>query len=173
AGRRPRRTNLMPRSRKCWPPPAPRPCPNRSAPLMTVAATARASRNPFERVFAALVDPAKSEWTMLGLFAGYAAVWSLYGAIAKASQDLHFDIGEMFAWSHQVGWSAPTHPPLGAWLTRAWFAVMPRQDWAFYLFGILLATVALWIAERLDGRSPAPEKPWLALALLSLLPFYN
>jgi Dolichyl-phosphate-mannose-protein mannosyltransferase len=140
---------------------------------MTIAATARVSRNPFERIFAALIDPAKSERTMLILLAGYAAAWSLYGAIAKGSQDLHFDIGEMFAWSHQVSFSAPTHPPLGAWLVHAWFAVMPRQDWAFYLFGILLATAALWIAWRLAGRYLTPEKRVLGLALLSLLPFYN
>jgi len=140
---------------------------------MTIAATARVSRNPFERIFAALIDPAKSERTMLTLLAGYAAAWSLYGAIAKGSQDLHFDIGEMFAWSHQVSLSAPTHPPLGAWLVRAWFAVMPRQDWAFYLFGIVLATVALWIAWRIAGRYLTPEKRVLGLALLSLLPFYN
>ena len=69
---------------------------------MTIAATAGVSRNPFERIFAALIDPARSERTMLILLAGYAAAWSLYGAIAKGSQDLHFDIGEMFAWSHQV-----------------------------------------------------------------------
>jgi hypothetical protein len=140
---------------------------------MTVATTASASRNPFERIFAALVDPARGERTMFVLLAGYAAAWSLYGAIAKGSQDLHFDIGEMFAWSHQIGLSAPTHPPLGAWLTHAWFAVMPRQDWAFYLFGILLATVALWIAWRLAGRYLTPEKRVLGLALLGLLPFYN
>jgi Dolichyl-phosphate-mannose-protein mannosyltransferase len=140
---------------------------------MTIAATARVSRNPFERIFAALIDPAKSERAMLTLLAGYAAAWSLYGAIAKGSQDLHFDIGEMFAWSHQVSLSAPTHPPLGAWLVRAWFAVMPRQDSAFYLFGIVLATVALWIAWRVAGRYLTPEKRVLGLALLSLLPFYN
>ena len=140
---------------------------------MTIAATARVSRNPFERIFAALIDPAKSERTMLVLLAGYAAAWSLYGAIAKASQDLHFDIGEMFAWSHQISLSAPTHPPLGAWLVRIWFAVMPRQDWAFYLLGILLATAALWIAWRVAGRYLTPEKRVLGLALLSLLPFYN
>ncbi|MGB6286397.1 MAG: glycosyltransferase family 39 protein [Xanthobacteraceae bacterium] len=140
---------------------------------MTIAATARVSRNPFERIFAALIDPARSERTMLILLAGYAAAWSLYGAIAKGSQDLHFDIGEMFAWSHQVSLSAPTHPPLGAWLAGAWFAVMPRQDWAFYLFGILLATAALWIAWRLAGRYLPPERRVLGLALLSLLPFYN
>ncbi len=140
---------------------------------MTITETTAAARNPFERIFAALLDPATSERTMLVLLAGYAAAWSLYGAIAKSSQDLHFDIGEMFAWSHQVGWSAPTHPPLGAWLTRAWFTVMPRQDWAFYLFGILLATIALWIAWRLAGRYLSAEKRVLGLALLSLLPFYN
>jgi 4-amino-4-deoxy-L-arabinose transferase-like glycosyltransferase len=141
--------------------------------LMTIAEEADVSRNPFERIFVALIDPVRSERTMLILLAGYAAAWSLYGAIAKSSQDLHFDIGEMFAWSHQIGLSAPTHPPLGAWLARAWFAVMPRQDWAFYLLGIVLATVALWIAWRLAGRYLTPEKRVLGLALLSLLPFYN
>ena len=140
---------------------------------MTVASLARPSRNPFERIFDALIDPARSERTILILLAGYLAAWSVYGAIAKSSQDLHFDIGEMFAWSHQVGLSAPTHPPLGAWLVRAWFAVMPRQDWGFYLLGIVLATVALWIAWRVAGRYLTPEKRVLGLALLSLLPFYN
>jgi len=140
---------------------------------MTVAATAPATRNPFERIFAALTDPAKNDRTMLVLLAGYAAAWSLYGAIAKSSQDLHFDIGEMFAWSHQIGLSASTHPPLGAWLVRLWFDVMPAQDWAFYLLAILVATVALWIAWRIAGRYLPPEKRVLGLALLSLLPFYN
>ena len=140
---------------------------------MTIAEKASVSRNPVERIFAALTDPSRSERTVLVLLASYAAAWSLYAAIAKSSQDLHFDVGEMFAWSHQIGWSAPTHPPLGAWLTRAWFAVMPRQDWAFYLFGILLATIALWIAWRVASRYLTPQKRVLGLALLSLLPFYN
>jgi 4-amino-4-deoxy-L-arabinose transferase-like glycosyltransferase len=140
---------------------------------MTVASLARPTGNPFERLFDALIDPARSERTMLVLLAGYAAAWSVYGSIAKSSQDLHFDIGEMFAWSHQVSLSAPTHPPLGAWLVRLWFAVMPRQDWAFYLLAIIVATVALWIAWRLAGRYLTPEKRVLGLALLTLLPFYN
>jgi 4-amino-4-deoxy-L-arabinose transferase-like glycosyltransferase len=140
---------------------------------MTVASLARPARNPFERIFDALIDPARSERTMLVLLAGYVVAWSVYGAIAKSSQDLHFDIGEMFAWSHQVSLSAPTHPPLGAWLVRIWFAVMPRQDWAFYALAILVATVALWIAWRLAGRYLTPEKRVLGLALLTLLPFYN
>jgi Dolichyl-phosphate-mannose-protein mannosyltransferase len=140
---------------------------------MTVASLAQPTRNPFERIFDALIDPARGERTMLVLLAGYLGAWSIYGAIAKSSQDLHFDIGEMFAWSHQVSLSAPTHPPLGAWLVRIWFTVMPRQDWAFYLLAILVATVALWIAWRLAGRYLTPEKRVLGLALLTLLPFYN
>ena len=140
---------------------------------MTVPEATQRIRNPFERVFAALIDPARCERTVLWLLAGYVAAWSAYGAIAKGSQDLHFDIGEMFAWSHQIGLSAPTHPPLGAWLVRLWFSVMPAQDWAFYLLAILVATVALWIAWRIAGRYLPPEKRMLGLALLSLLPFYN
>ena len=140
---------------------------------MTVAETTRRTRNPFERLFAALVDPARCERTMLWLLAGYVVAWLAYGAIAKSSQDLHFDIGEMFAWSHQIGLSAPTHPPLGAWLARLWFSLMPAQDWAFYLLAILVTTVALWIAWRSAGRYLPPEKRVLGLALLSLLPFYN
>src|SRR5436190_10584955 len=140
---------------------------------MTVADPTRRIRNPFERLFAALTDPARCQRTVLWLAAGYVAAWSAYGAIAKGSQDLHFDIGEMFAWSHQIGLSAPTHPPLGAWLVELWFGVMPAQDWAFYLLAILVATVALWIAWRIAGRYLPPEKRVLGLALLSLLPFYN
>ena len=140
---------------------------------MTVAEATQRIRNPFERLFAALIDPPRSERTMLWLLAGYVVAWSAYGAIAKGSQDLHFDIGEMFAWSHQIGLSAPTHPPLGAWLVRLWFGIIPAQDWAFYLLAILVATVALWIAWRLAGRYLPPEKRVLGLALLSLLPFYN
>jgi 4-amino-4-deoxy-L-arabinose transferase-like glycosyltransferase len=140
---------------------------------MTAASFAQRTRNPFERIFDALIDPARSERTMLCLLAGYVAAWSVYGAVAKSSQDLHFDIGEMFAWSHQVGLSAPTHPPLGAWLVRIWFAVMPRQDWAFYLLAIAAAAVAVWMTWRVAGRYLTPEKRVLGLALLTLLPFYN
>ena len=89
---------------------------------------------------------------MLAVLTGYLAIWSLYATIAKSSQDIHTDMGEVVAWSREVGLGTPKHPPLAAWLVRAWFTVFPRQDWAYYLFAILLATVALWIAWRLAGR---------------------
>src|SRR5260370_38158607 len=101
---------------------------------MTIADPTQRTRNPFERLFAALIDPARSERAMLWLLAGYVAAWSAYGAIAKGSQDLHFDIGEMFAWSHQIGLSAPTHPPLGTCVVGLCVSVVSTAGWGFSHF---------------------------------------
>src|SRR5580693_3672603 len=131
------------------------------------------ARNRFERLFDALVDPARRERTMLAVLASYLAIWSLYAVIAKSSQDIHADMGEMVAWSHDAGLGTPKHPPLAAWLVRAWFDVFPRQDWAYYVFAILLATVALWITWRLAARYLPPDKRVAGIALLTFVPFYN
>ena len=128
---------------------------------------------PFGRLFDALVDPARCERTMAVLLACYALTWSLYAAVAHSSQDTHFDMGEMFAWSHEAGLGTPTQPPLGAWLVRGWFAVMPVEPWSYYMFAVILATVALWIAWRVLGRYLTPEKRVVGLLLLTFLPFYN
>lgn len=131
------------------------------------------ARNPFARLYDALIDPARCERTMALLLTAYAAVWTIYGTVAKSSQDLHFDIGEMFAWSHEVVWSAPTHPPLGAWIMRAWFSVMPVADWSFYLLAMIVATVGLWIAWRIAGRYLSAEKRVVGVLLMTFVPFYN
>ena len=131
------------------------------------------ARNRFERLFDALVDPARRERTMLAVLAGYFAVWSLYAVIAKSSQDIHTDMGEFVAWSREVGLGTPKHPPLGAWLLRAWFGVFPREDWAYYCFAILLPTLALWITWRLAARYLPPDKRVAGIVLLTFVPFYN
>jgi hypothetical protein len=126
-----------------------------------------------ERLLDSVLDPARRESTVLALLAAYAAVWSSYGAIAKSSQDIHFDMGEMVAWSREVTLGTPKHPPLSAWLVRAWFSVFPLTDWAYYLFAILLATAALWIAWKASAPYLSGEKRIAGLALLTLVPFYN
>jgi hypothetical protein len=73
------------------------PLARRSTTFMTTAAFVRLAYNPVERLYDALVDPARSERVMGALLVGYAAVWSLYGVVAKGSQDLHYDMGEMYA----------------------------------------------------------------------------
>jgi Dolichyl-phosphate-mannose-protein mannosyltransferase len=140
---------------------------------MTAAEFVSSTRNRFERLFDALTDPSRCERAMLLVLAGYLATWSLYATIAKSSQDIHTDMGEMVAWAHDAGLGTPKHPPLAAWLVGAWFEVLPRQDWAYYVFAILLATVALWIAWRLSARYLPPDKRVAGIALLTLVPFYN
>jgi 4-amino-4-deoxy-L-arabinose transferase-like glycosyltransferase len=131
------------------------------------------ARNRFERLFDALVDPARRERTMLVALACYFAVWSLYAIVAKSSQDIHTDMGEFVAWSREVGLGTPKHPPLGAWLLHAWFGVFPREDWAYYCFAILLPTLALWITWRLAARYLPPDKRVAGIVLLTFVPFYN
>ena len=126
-----------------------------------------------ERLLDALIDPSRRERAVVALLAGYAAVWSLYGAVAKSSQDINFDMGEMVVWSREVTFGTPKHPPLPAWLVRAWFGVFPLEDWAYYLFAILLATLALWVAWKVSARYLDGEKRVIGLALLTLVPFYN
>src|SRR5215472_2646121 len=82
-------------------------------------------------LMAGLRDPVRRDRTMALVLAGYCGLWTLYGAIAKGSQDIHFDMGEMVAWSREAGWGTPKHPPFGAWLVRAWFTLFPRADWAY------------------------------------------
>ena len=126
-----------------------------------------------ERLIAALTAPARRERAVVWVLAGYCALWTLYGAIAKGSQDVHFDMGEMVAWSRETFWGTPKHPPLGAWLVRAWFSVFPLADWAYYVFAMVLATLALWIAWKVAGRYLDDEKRVMGLALITLVPFYN
>jgi hypothetical protein len=131
------------------------------------------ARNRIAHLFDALVDPARRERTVVVVLACYFVVWSLYAIIAKSSQDIHTDMGEFVAWSREVGLGTPKHPPLGAWLLRAWFAVFPREDWAYYCFAALLPTLALWITWRLAARYLPPDKRVIGIVLLTFVPFYN
>ncbi len=127
----------------------------------------------FERLFDVVVDPSRRERAVALLLAGYAAAWWLYAVISNSSQDLNVDMGEMFAWSHEVTLGTPKHPPLATWLVRAWFSVMPVRPWAYYLFAVISATVALWIAWRISARYLPAEKRVVGLVLLTFVPFYN
>ena len=130
-------------------------------------------RGALDRLIAALTDPARRERAILVVLAAYCGLWALYGAVAKGSQDVHFDMGEMIAWARETGWGTPKHPPFGAWLVRAWFSVFPLADWAYYLFAMVVATVTLWIAWRIAGHYLDAEKRLVGLALLTLVPFFN
>src|SRR5262245_11597960 len=98
----------------------------------------------FEPLVEALVDPRRRERTAIIVLAGYAVAWWCYAIIAKSSQDLHFDMGEMVAVSREHVLGTAKHPPLGAWLVGLWFGAFPLADWAYYLLSVLVATAGLW-----------------------------
>ena len=120
-----------------------------------------------------MVDARRSDRAMLLLLIAYAATWTLYGSIAKSSQDIHPDMAEVFSWSRNLSFGYSKHPPLGAWLVRLWFSVFPLTDWSYYLLAMLMPTIALWIVWRLSADYLDIEKRVVGVALLMLIPLYN
>jgi hypothetical protein len=127
----------------------------------------------FEALLDALTDPRRRTRTVVLLLVAYCAVWTLYAVIARLPQDLHFDMGEMVAWSREVGLGTPKHPPLPAWLVGAWFSVFPLQEWAYFLLGIATAAVSLGVAWAVAGRYLDDRARAVGLALLTFVPFFN
>lgn len=126
-----------------------------------------------DRLLDAMADPAR-QGRMVPLVLGlYVLVWTLYAAIAKSSQDVHFDMAEAVVWAREAWLGTPKHPPFSGWLAGLWFGVFPRQDWAFYLLAMACVGVALWFAWRLMQSSLDGDKLAVGLAMLTLVPFFN
>src|SRR5438270_13479070 len=126
--------------------------------MTTVADLAGAVLGPLERLAAALVDPSRRERTAVRLLIGYVAVWTLYGVLAKGSQDVHFDMGEAVAWSREPALGYAKHPPLSAWVVKAWFTFLPLADWAYYLLAMSSAGLALSVGWMLSARWPEGQE---------------
>ncbi len=132
-----------------------------------------AARLVIDRLIAALTDPKQGDRSVVLVLAAYLLVWTLYGVVAKSNQDLHPDMGELIAWSRDLALGFPKHPPFAAIVVRAWFALFPVADWAYYLLAMLTATVALWIAWELYADYLNRTKRFVALCLLTFIPFFN
>jgi hypothetical protein len=121
----------------------------------------------------ALSDPARRQRSIAVAVLGYVAAWTLYGAIAKGSQDIHVDMSEQYVLARELAWGYPKHPPLAMVLVRGWFAVFPTADWAYYLLAMATVGVTLWIAWLISARYLDGDKRVVGLALLTLVPFFN
>ncbi len=126
-----------------------------------------------ERLVAALTDPRRRERAIIGMLAGYALLWTLYGLLAKAGQGVQTDPAEIVAWSRHLALGYAKHPPLAAWLVYGWFAIFPVAEWSYYLFSMVYTSAGLWLAWRLFGYYLDADKRVVALALLTLVPIYN
>jgi hypothetical protein len=151
---------------------APRPI-SQVFPAMKVSASLKPINAALGRLLDALSDPKRRGRTVIVVLAAYWAVWTVYAVVAKASQDFHFDMGEMVAWSREITFGTPKHPPLPAWLVGAWFSIFPLATWAYDLFAVGIATVSLWVAFVVSTRYLDGVKSAVGLALLTLVPFFN
>jgi len=107
---------------------------------MTLVGLSRIPLTPFEYFAQVLVDPRRRDRAVLLALFCYVALWTAYAVLAKGSQDLHFDMGELIAWSREPAFGYAKHPPFAAWLVKAWFSVFPLTDWAYYLLAVVNAT---------------------------------
>jgi 4-amino-4-deoxy-L-arabinose transferase-like glycosyltransferase len=128
---------------------------------------------PFERLAAALADPKRGDRTAAALILGYVLVWWLYAVVAKGSQDIHFDMGEVVSWSLVPAYGYPKHPPFPAWVATVWFALFPYADWAYYLLSTVSIAIALWFVWLIARRHVDGNKRALALAFLTFSPGFN
>src|SRR6266581_2178840 len=108
--------------------------------MTTVADLAGAVLGPLDRLAAALVDPSRRERTAVRLLIGYVAVWTLYGVLAKGSQDVHFDMGEAVAWSREPAFGYSKHPPL---------SLVPFFNFHALKFNANTVLIPLWAATTL------------------------
>ena len=132
----------------------------------------RAPLRAVARLFDALTDPLRRERTAAACIIGFVAAWTLYALLAKGSQDIHQDVGELVGWSREPGLGY-NHPPLGVWVVTLWFSVFPHADWAAHLLAASNAGVTLWICWKLFGDWLDDTKRVVALAMLALIPLYT
>jgi 4-amino-4-deoxy-L-arabinose transferase-like glycosyltransferase len=140
---------------------------------MAIASFRESGPAPVDRLVDALANGQRARRTAIGLLALYALLWWAYAVVAKSTQDIHFDMGELFSWSTELAYGYAKHPPFAAWVAAAWFEVFPRTDWAYYLLAVVNVTLALWFIWLITARVVEGEKRAIALVLLAFSPAFT
>jgi Dolichyl-phosphate-mannose-protein mannosyltransferase len=130
-------------------------------------------RHAFARLADSLADPSKSHASAATLLVGYVLTWWVYALIAKSTQDIHFDMGEVVSWSLVPAYGYPKHPPFPAWVASGWFAVFPYADWAFYLLSVVSVGIGLWFVWLIASRYVEGYNRVIALTMLTFSPGFN
>jgi 4-amino-4-deoxy-L-arabinose transferase-like glycosyltransferase len=99
--------------------------------------------------------------------------WGAYQVVSNGSIGLHSDFCELYAWSRHLSAGYSKHPPLGAFIVRAWFMVFPASDWAFRLLSVVYSALGLFAVYLIARHALAPGRRLPAVLLLLLTPFYQ
>jgi hypothetical protein len=119
-----------------------------------------------------LTDPRRAKPLAAAVLVTVLLIYCAFGVVSNASTDVHWDIGELVAWSRDLAWGYK-HPPMSAWFAAAWFAVLPVTDWAAFLLAMVVSGLAVWIAWCVIVEWLPPARWSLALAMLLLIPLHT
>jgi 4-amino-4-deoxy-L-arabinose transferase-like glycosyltransferase len=100
-------------------------------------------------------------------------VWTAYSAMAFGADSIHHDMAEAWVWGQEFQPGYYKHPPFFAWIASAWFYIMPRTNWSFFLLSAVNAATGLAGVWFLADRFLAGSARWTAVLLLCLTPFYS
>jgi 4-amino-4-deoxy-L-arabinose transferase-like glycosyltransferase len=114
---------------------------------------------------------APSAWRLVLL--AHIAVCTVFATWTLGWGSVHSDMMEAWAWGKEFQLGYVKHPPAFAWIAGAWFAVMPRAGWSFYLLSALNGAVGLAGVWMIAGRLLDPCQRWVAWLLLMLTPFFS
>jgi 4-amino-4-deoxy-L-arabinose transferase-like glycosyltransferase len=126
-------------------------------------------RRPFNR----WLDAVETGWAVPVLLASFTSIWTLYLAIAYLGVGLHPDTLEAWTLGRNFAWGYQKHPPLMGWVTAAWTAVLPSNNWSIQLLSMTNAAAALWCVDLISRKFVAGDKRVLVLLLLMLTPAYQ
>src|SRR5947209_20016424 len=97
-------------------------------------------------VIAGRGDPPRRRRAALVFVLAYGALWFVYAVVAKSSQDINADMGEMVVWTRELALGYPKHPPLLAYILWAWFKILPLADWAYLLLAVAMVSAGICLA---------------------------
>jgi hypothetical protein len=126
-------------------------------------------RKPFLR----WLDGVEAGWAIPTLLIGFVAVWMAFLTIAYFGGDLHFDVLETWTLGRTLEWGSFKHPPLMAWVARAWTSVFPLTNWSMQLMALVNSAIALWAIDLISRHFVKGDKRVIVLLLLMLTPIYQ
>jgi Dolichyl-phosphate-mannose-protein mannosyltransferase len=110
---------------------------------------------------------------LLVFIAAHVFVWTIAISICRLPGVLWDDMLETYSWAQHWQLGYYKHPPFYSWVAGAWFQIMPRTDWAFYLLSAVNVGVGfagVWALAtcflKKDGRL-------LTVLPLAFMPSYN
>jgi 4-amino-4-deoxy-L-arabinose transferase-like glycosyltransferase len=107
------------------------------------------------------------------VLAAYAAGMLTFAMSARGWGPLHADMTEAWAWGKEFQLGYGKHPMMSAWMAGAWFAVLPRTGWGYYLLSIANAGIGLAGVWMLAGVVVGGSGRLAAVLFLLLTPSYT